>query len=50
MDTCTGLTNDGVRALARLPRLRRPSVSAARGVTPEVASAFGSGVEVRVDV
>jgi hypothetical protein len=48
-DTCTGLTNDGVRALSRLPRLRRLSVSGARGVTPEVASAFTARVEVNYE-
>lgn len=46
-DTCAGLTNDGIAALARLPRLRRLSVSGMRNVTPDVASAFGSGVQVR---
>ncbi len=45
LDTCHGLTNDGVARLARLPRLRELRVSG-RGITPEVASAFRPGVIV----
>jgi len=48
-DTCTGLTDAGVGALARLPRLRRVSVSGMRGVTSAVASAFDPRVEVRYE-
>jgi hypothetical protein len=45
-DTCTALTDAGVAALARLPRLRRLRVSGMRHVTPAVADAFGPGVRV----
>jgi hypothetical protein len=45
-DTCTALTNAGVAALARLPRLRRLRVSGMKHVTPDVARAFGPGVRV----
>lgn len=47
-DTCHGLTNVGIGSLSRLPRLRSVSV-AGRGVTPEVASRFAPGVEVRIN-
>lgn len=47
-DTCHGLTGAGVAALARLPRLRELRVSG-RGVTAEVARAFGASVTVQVD-
>ena len=46
-DSCAGLTNAGIRALARLPRLRALSVSGMRHVTGDVASAFAAPVEVR---
>jgi hypothetical protein len=46
-DTCTALTNAGVASLARLPRLRRVSVSGMQHVTEDVAAAFGPGVIVR---
>jgi Leucine Rich repeat len=46
-DSCAGLTNAGVAALARLPRLRRVSVSGMKNVTADVAAAFGPGVDVR---
>jgi hypothetical protein len=45
-DTCTRLTNAGVAALARLPRLRRLRVSGMKHVTPEVAAAFRPEVHV----
>jgi hypothetical protein len=44
-DTCHNLTNGGLARLARLPRLRELRASG-RGVTPEVAAAFGPSVEV----
>lgn len=47
LDTCHGLTNDGVSKLARLPRLRELRASG-RGVTTDVARAFGSGVVVAI--
>ena len=47
-DTCHGLTDSGVAALAGLPRLRELRVSG-RGVTPDVARAFGASVTVQVD-
>jgi hypothetical protein len=45
-DTCAGLTNAGVAALGRLPRLRELRVSGMRNVTPEVAAAFPPHVRV----
>jgi hypothetical protein len=47
-DTCAGVTNHGIAALARLPRLRRLSASGMPRVTPEVAAAFGQGVRVEI--
>lgn len=44
-DSCVGLTNDGIAALARLPRLRQVSISG-RGLTADVVKAFAPGVEV----
>jgi hypothetical protein len=44
-DGCAGLTNAGIAALARLPRLRQVSVSG-RGLTPDVVRAFRPGVDV----
>jgi hypothetical protein len=46
-DTCAGLTNRGVVALARLPKLRKVAVSGMAGVTRDVATAFGPQVSVR---
>ena len=46
-DTCAGLTDAGVAALARLPRLRKLSVSGARSVTRDVLRAFGNQVQAR---
>ncbi len=46
-DTCAGLTDAGVAALARLPRLRKLSVSGMRSVTRDVLRAFGNQVQVR---
>lgn len=46
LDTCVGVTTDGVRALARLPALREVSVSGMPGVTREVTAAFPSAVRV----
>lgn len=45
-DSCGGLSNAGVAALARLPRLRRVRLSGMRNVTREVVRAFGEGVTV----
>ncbi|HEX6643432.1 MAG TPA: hypothetical protein VF037_02080 [Gemmatimonadales bacterium] len=45
-DSCAALTDAGVSALARLPRLRRLRVSGMRGVTRDVRGAFGEGVIV----
>jgi hypothetical protein len=46
-DMCHALTDEGVRRLARLPRLRALSVAGA-GVTAGVAEAFPAGVRVVV--
>lgn len=46
-DSCAGLSNAGIAALARLPRLRELRVESMPNVTREVTSAFGSGVRVR---
>lgn len=46
-DSCPGLTNGGIAALTRLPRLRKVSVGGMRRVTTDVAAAFPSRVEVR---
>lgn len=46
-DSCAGLTNAGIAALARLPRLRTLGVSGMRSVTADIVRAFGPGVEVR---
>jgi hypothetical protein len=45
-DTCAGLTNAGVSALARLPRLRTLRVSGMQEVTADVIHAFSNGVQV----
>lgn len=45
-DSCAGLTNAGITALARLPKLRTLRVSGMRNVTREVAVAFGDEVKV----
>jgi hypothetical protein len=45
-DSCAGLTNTGIAALARLPRLRELRVSGMRKVTGEVASAFSEKVRM----
>jgi hypothetical protein len=47
-DMCHALTDTGVSALARLPRLRALRASG-RGLTREVCRAFGDGVEVSVE-
>jgi hypothetical protein len=44
-DTCHGLTDDGVAALARLPHLRELRVSG-RGVTSAIAARFSPSVDV----
>lgn len=44
-DGCAGLTNAGIAALARLPRLRELRVSG-RGLTDDVRSPFPPGVQV----
>jgi hypothetical protein len=46
-DSCAGLSDAGIGALARLPRLRTLRVSGMRNVTRGVVTAFGGGVEVR---
>ena len=46
-DSCAGLTNAGITALARLPRLRKLAASGMRSVTREAATGFGPGVTVR---
>ncbi|MFN2566404.1 MAG: hypothetical protein ABR499_15520 [Gemmatimonadaceae bacterium] len=46
-DSCAGLTNTGIAALARLPRLRELRVSSMPKVTSDVAAAFGAEVRVR---
>ena len=46
-DSCAALTGAGIAALARLPRLRKASVSGMRSVAGDVVRAFASGVEVR---
>lgn len=45
-DTCVGLTNAGVSALATLPRLRYLRLSGMPGVTSNVATFFPAPVEV----
>jgi Leucine-rich repeat (LRR) protein len=45
-DGCAGVTNAGIAALARLPKLRELRVSGAR-ITADVADAFPAGVSVR---
>ncbi len=44
-DKCAGLTNAGIRNLARLPRLKELSISGQR-ITADVATSFGSTVTV----
>lgn len=44
-DSCAGLTNDGVGAQARLPKLREMHVSG-RGLIREVRTRFGPSVTV----
>jgi len=46
-DSCAGLTNTGIAALARLPRLREVSVGGMPGVTADVAAAFPPHVRVK---
>jgi hypothetical protein len=48
-DSCAGLTNAGVAALARLPWLRELRVGGMPRVTGEVAAAFAPHVRVRHD-
>jgi hypothetical protein len=43
---CAGLTNKGIAALARLPRLREVRVGDMRNVTPEIVGAFPGRVHV----
>lgn len=45
-DSCAGLTNAGIAALARLPRLRHLRVSSMPKVTRDVAAAFPARVTV----
>ena len=46
-DSCAGLTNAGITALARLPRLRKLAASGMRSVTREATTGFAPGVAVR---
>ncbi len=46
LDSCAGLTDAGIVALARLPRLRALRVSGMRKVTGAVAAAFAEPVQV----
>ena len=45
-DRCAALTNDGIAALARLPKLSELGISEAR-VAADVADAFPPSVRVR---
>ena len=45
-DTCAGLTNTGIAALARLPRLRELRVSGMPNVTGDVVARFPGNVRV----
>ena len=47
LDTCVGLTDTGIAALAGLPRLRRLSLSGMPRVTREAAARFPGRVAVR---
>lgn len=46
-DSCAGLSNAGIAALARLPRLRELRVESMPRVTRDVVAAFGPAVRVR---
>lgn len=46
LDTCVGVTTEGIRALARLPALREVSVSGMPMVTRDMTTAFRPGVRV----
>jgi hypothetical protein len=46
-DSCAGLSNVGIAALARLPKLRELRVESMPGVTADVAAAFPATVRVR---
>jgi hypothetical protein len=46
-DSCAGLSNAGIAALARLPRLRELSVGRMPRVTAEIAAAFPPHVRVK---
>ena len=45
-DSCAGLTDTGIAALARLPRLRELRVGGMQRVTADVVAAFPTGVDV----
>jgi Leucine Rich repeat len=47
---CAGLTNAGIQALARLPRLRRLDLGGMLNVTSDVAASFPPHVRVKHDV
>lgn len=47
LDTCVGVSSNGMAALARLPHLREVSVSGMPRVTRDVTAAFRPGVRVR---
>jgi len=46
-DSCAGLSNVGIAALARLPKLRELRVESMPGVTADVTAAFPATVRVR---
>lgn len=45
---CAGLTDTGIRALSRLPRLLKLTVGGSPGVTENVSTAFPTGVSVQI--
>jgi hypothetical protein len=47
LDTCVSVSDAGIRALVRLPRLREVNVSGMPRVTAGVTALFGPGVRVR---
>ncbi|HEX6464861.1 MAG TPA: hypothetical protein VFZ98_10420, partial [Vicinamibacterales bacterium] len=49
INTCVGVTDVGIRTLARLPRLRAVNVSGMPHVTTAVTAFFGPDVRVRYE-
>jgi hypothetical protein len=45
---CAGLTNNGIAALARLPRLRELRLGGMPKVTPDIVTAFPASVRVQI--